>query len=184
MQPTSENPDHPAKTLADAKSTLFDIFSQRFDDAVVQRNESDITRYFKLFPLIGCQAEGLDKYSRFVCNIVKGRCAEELKMGNGKNIKVVHYGSDIYGSFIRIATSPTYYADILTRLFENIAVIIDQHQPLVELHYGKGRMLRVIQRLQEESDEECGLILDQFTQNRKLEAKVSRVNSAHPRAMI
>lgn len=63
-------------------------------------------------------------------------------------------------------------------------MIIDQHQPLVELHYGKGRMLRVIQRLQEESDEECGLILDQFTQNRKLEAKVSRVNWTHPRAMI
>ena len=78
--------------------------------------------------------------------------------------------------FFYTATSPTYYADILTRLFENIAVIIDQHQPLVELHYGKGRMLRVIQRLQEESDEECGLILDQFSQNRKLEAKVSSIN--------
>ncbi|KAI7884571.1 COG4-domain-containing protein [Lichtheimia hyalospora FSU 10163] len=75
------------------------------------------------------------------------------------------------------ATSPTYYADILTRLFENIAVIIDQHQPLVELHYGKGRMLRVIQRLQEESDEECGLILDQFSQNRKLEAKLVEIQS-------
>lgn len=79
--PTSENPDHPAKTLADAKENLFAIFSQRFDDAVVQRNENDITRYFKLFPLIGCQAEGLDKYSRFVCNIIKGRCSDELKMG-------------------------------------------------------------------------------------------------------
>lgn len=83
-----------------------------------------------------------------------------------------------------IATSPTYYADILTRLFENIAVIIDQHQPLVELHYGKGRMLRVIQRLQEESDEECGLILDQFTQNRKLEAKVSPIHLIYPNAVI
>lgn len=63
------------------KATLFDIFSQRFDDAVAQRNQTDITRYFKLFPLIHCQTEGLDKYSRFVCNIVKARCAEELKTG-------------------------------------------------------------------------------------------------------
>ncbi|KAI9273055.1 COG4 transport protein-domain-containing protein [Phascolomyces articulosus] len=155
--PTSEDPDHPAKTLADAKSALFDIFSQRFDDAVMQRNETDITRYFKLFPLIGCQAEGLDRYSRFVCNIVKARCSEELRMGN--------------------SAAPVYYADTLTRLFENIAVIIDQHQPLVELHYGRGRMLRVIQRLQEESDIESGRILDQFVQNRKIESKLVEIQS-------
>lgn len=86
QQPTSENPDHPAKTLADAKSTLFEIFSQRFDDAVAQRNETNITRYFKLFPMIGCQTEGLDKYSRFVCNIIKARCSEELKLEIGKVI--------------------------------------------------------------------------------------------------
>ena len=70
-----------------------------------------------------------------------------------------------------------YYADTLTRLFENIAVIIDQHQPLVELHYGRGRMLRVIQRLQEESDIESGRILDQFVQNRKLESKLVEIQS-------
>jgi hypothetical protein len=59
-------------------------------------------------------------------------------------------------------------------LFENIAVIIDQHQPLVESHYGKGKMLRVIQRLQEESDTQSAAILDRFLQNRKLEAKVKK----------
>jgi hypothetical protein len=57
-------------------------------------------------------------------------------------------------------------------LFENIAVIIDQHQPLVEMHYGKGKMLRVIQRLQEESDKQGIAILDRFLQTRKLETKV------------
>lgn len=81
---TSENPDHPAKTLADAKTNLFEIFSSRFDDAVAQRNQADITRYFKLFPLINCQTEGLDKYSRFVCNIIKARCADEMSSGLGK----------------------------------------------------------------------------------------------------
>lgn len=81
---TSENPDHPAKTLADAKANLFEIFSSRFDDAVAQRNQADITRYFKLFPLINCQTEGLDKYSRFVCNIIKARCADEMSSGLGK----------------------------------------------------------------------------------------------------
>ncbi|KAI8987412.1 COG4 transport protein-domain-containing protein [Mycotypha africana] len=78
---TSENPDHPAKTLDEAKANLFNIFSQRFDDAVAQRDQTEITRYFKLFPLIHCETEGLDKYSRFVCNIIKARCVEELKNG-------------------------------------------------------------------------------------------------------
>ncbi|KAG0194232.1 Golgi transport complex subunit 4 [Apophysomyces sp. BC1034] len=155
--PTSENPDHPAKTLADAKTTLFHIFSQRFDDAVAERNEMAITRDFKLFPLIGCQTEGLDKYSRFVCNIIKARCAEELRMAD--------------------ATIPTYFADALTRLFENIAVIIDQHQPFVETHYGPGKMLRIIQRLQEESDTQSGNILDRFVEHRKLSAKLIETQS-------
>ncbi|KAF7728336.1 Golgi transport complex subunit 4 [Apophysomyces ossiformis] len=151
LNPTSENPDHPVKTLADTKAALFSIFSQRFDDAVAERNEMAITRDFKLFPLIGCQTEGLDKYSRFVCNIIKARCAEELRMAD--------------------VSLPTYFADALTRLFENIAVIIDQHQPFVETHYGRGKMLRIIQRLQEESDTQSGNILDRFVEQRKLSAK-------------
>ena len=135
---------------------MFTIFSQKFDDAVAQRNQADITRYFKLFPLIHCQTEGLDKYSRFVCNIVKARCADELSSG--------------------LVAAPTYFADALTRLFENIAVLIDQHHPLVETHYGKGKMLRVIQRLQEESDVQSIGILDRFLRTRRLESKVCMIN--------
>lgn len=75
------------------------------------------------------------------------------------------------------ATSSTYFADALTRLFEHIAVIIDQHQPLVEAHYGRGKMLRVIQRLQEESDVESGIILDKFVQTRQIEAKLVEIQS-------
>ncbi|RCH87312.1 Golgi transport complex subunit 4 [Rhizopus azygosporus] len=153
--PTSEYPDHPERTLAETKAALFDIFSRRFDDAVAERNQADITRYFKLFPLINCQTEGLDQYSRFVCNIIKSRCADEMSEG--------------------LVTAPTYFADALTRLFENIAVIIDQHQPLVEMHYGKGKMLRVIQRLQEESDKQGVAILDRFLQTRKLETKLVEI---------
>lgn len=76
------------------------------------------------------------------------------------------------GLIRKSVTAPTYFADALTRLFENIAVIIDQHQPLVEMHYGKGKMLRVIQRLQEEGDKQGIAILDRFLQTRKLESKV------------
>lgn len=77
-----------------------------------------------------------------------------------------------------LVAAPTYFADALTRLFENIAVIIDQHQPLVETHYGKGKMLRVIQRLQEESDIQSVTILDRFLKIRRLESKVNHSNFA------
>lgn len=53
-----------------------------------------------------------------------------------------------------------------------MAVIVDKHTPLVQTHYGPGKMLRVIQRLQEESDLQSGLILDGFMEDRQIARKV------------
>jgi hypothetical protein len=71
-----------------------------------------------------------------------------------------------------LAKSPTFYADTLVRLFESIAVIIDQHQPVVTKYYGPGKMLRVIQRLQEESDTRSRKILEAFEEERGISRKV------------
>lgn len=72
--PTSEIPDPPPKTLEQAQDTLHGIFMREFESATHRRSEADITRYFKLFPLIGKEVEGLDTYARFICGIVAGRC--------------------------------------------------------------------------------------------------------------
>ncbi|KAF9079264.1 hypothetical protein BGX27_006722, partial [Mortierella sp. AM989] len=99
---------------------------------------------------------GLDKYSKFVCAIVSGKAQASL-VGPPK--------------------SPTFYADTLIRLFESVAVIVDQHQPVVEKYYGPGKMLRVIQRLQEESDIRSQKILEAFEEEREIGRKVEEIKS-------
>ncbi|KAI1291602.1 Golgi transport complex subunit 4 [Mortierella claussenii] len=152
--PSASNPEYPTVLLANAKARLLEIISTEFEDAVQRQSEQDITRYFKLFPLIEEEQVGLDKYSKFVCAIVAGKAQASL-VGSPK--------------------SPTFYADTLIRLFESIAVIIDQHQPVVEKYYGPGKMLRVIQRLQEESDIRSRKILEAFEEERDISRKIAEI---------
>ncbi|KAG0095611.1 Golgi transport complex subunit 4 [Podila epicladia] len=154
--PSASNPEYPTVTLANAKAKLLDIISTEFESAVQRQSEEDITRYFKLFPLLGEEQVGLDKYSRFVCAIVSGKAQASLT---------------------EPPKSPTFYADTLIRLFESIAVIVNQHQPVVERFYGQGKMLRVIQRLQEESDLRSCKIMEAFEEERQIKRKVTEIRS-------
>ncbi|KAI8347136.1 COG4 transport protein-domain-containing protein [Mortierella sp. GBAus27b] len=154
--PSASNPEYPTTTLANAKAKLLEIVSNEFESAVQRQSEDDITRYFKLFPLLGEEQVGLDKYSKFVCAIVSGKAQAAL---------------------VEPPKSPTFYADTLIRLFESVAVIIDQHQPVVEKYYGPGKMLRVIQRLQEESDVRSRKILESFEEERDVKRKVTEIKA-------
>ena len=64
--------------LANAKAKLLEIISTEFESATQRQSEEDITRYFKLFPLLGEEQVGLDKYSQFVCAIVSGKAQASL----------------------------------------------------------------------------------------------------------
>jgi len=71
--PSSEIPDPPAVFLSQASDALFNLFLREFDSAAKVKDEERITRFFRLFPLIGKENEGLDVYGRFVCSIIAGR---------------------------------------------------------------------------------------------------------------
>jgi conserved oligomeric Golgi complex subunit 4 len=71
--PTSEIPDPPNIFLQQASDALFKLFLREFDSAAKVKDEERITRFFRLFPLIGKENEGLDVYGRFVCGIIAGR---------------------------------------------------------------------------------------------------------------
>ncbi|KAG0371338.1 Golgi transport complex subunit 4 [Mortierella sp. AD032] len=154
--PSASNPEYPTVMLTNSKAKLLDIISTEFESATQRQSEEDITRYFKLFPLLGEEQVGLDKYSQFVCAIVSGKAQASLA-GPPK--------------------SPTFYADTLIRLFESVAVIIDQHQPVIGKFYGPGKMLRVIQRLQEESDARSRKILEAFEEERAISRKVAEIKA-------
>lgn len=161
MVPTSEVPDPPDVTLDSAAESLCGLFLREFEKAVKENDGAKITRFFKLFPLIGRSDVGLDVYGRYVCQGVASRARANLNAGTG--------GSQSRDGF--------FYANALTKLFEHIAQIIDGHGSLVERHYGPGRMGRVIDRLQVEADVQGGIILDTWSDERHVDRKLMDVKS-------
>lgn len=159
--PTAEVPDAPTITLDNASESLCGLFLREFDKAVKENDGAKVTRFFKLFPLIGRSDVGLDVYGRYVCQGVAGRARANLNASTG--------GNQIKDGF--------FYPNALTRLFEHIAQIIDGHGSLIERHYGTGRTIRVIERLQVEADLQGGIILDTWADDRQVDRKLTDIKS-------
>lgn len=161
MVPTAEVPDPPHVTLDTAAESLCGLFLREFDRAVKEADDAKITRFFKLFPLIGRSEVGLDVYGRYVCQGVAARARTNLNAGTG--------GSQARDGF--------FYANALSRLFEHIAQIIDGHGAQVERHYGPRKMNRVIERLQLEADVQGGIVLDTWCDERHVDRKLTDIKS-------
>ncbi|KAI0144270.1 COG4-domain-containing protein [Xylariaceae sp. FL1272] len=159
--PSVEVPDAPWVTLENAKESLCGLFLREFEKAAKEGDGAKITRFFKLFPLIGRGDVGLDVYGRYVCQGVAGTARATLKEVPG--------GASRKDSF--------FYANALTKLFEHIAQIVEGHGTLVERHYGEGKMVRVIERLQMEADVQGGIILDSWSDDRNIDRRLTDVKS-------
>ncbi|KAL8994029.1 MAG: hypothetical protein Q9169_005889, partial [Polycauliona sp. 2 TL-2023] len=159
--PTSEVPDLPKTTLDQAAESLQGLFLREFQRAAAENNGSKVTRFFKLFPLIGKSDVGLDVYGRYVCQGVAARARSNLNAGTG--------GSQ--------ATEGFFYANALTKLFEHVAQIVEHHGGLVQLHYGAGSMVRVIERLQVEADIQGGIIIDTWGDERSIDRRLTDIKS-------
>lgn len=153
MVPSAEFPDFPEETLHEASKSLGVVFLREFEKAANERNMGSLTRYFKLFPLIGQEKEGLSVYAKFICGIITAQSRQRIQSRQSSA-----------SSF----DSPMFYALAMTRLFENIAVIVNQHAPIVERHYGKGRMAKVLDKTQDEADSQGGLIVDTLWDERNI----------------
>jgi conserved oligomeric Golgi complex subunit 4 len=79
MQPTSESPLPPVQTLQDARDQLLSIFRDHFHEASQARDAAATSRFFKLFPVIGWEKEGLEAYSSFVVDLVRSRAPAQAK---------------------------------------------------------------------------------------------------------
>ncbi|KAK7466940.1 Golgi transport complex subunit 4 [Stygiomarasmius scandens] len=159
--PTSESPLPPAQTLQAAREHLLQVFRTNFEQASRTRDSTATSRFFKLFPAIGWEKEGLDLYATFVVDLVKVRSPVAIK-----------------------TSSPAYYITTLTSLFETIAMIVDQHQPVVEKYYGSGKMRPVVQHLLEECDRVVEDIFERWQEERSISRKLSEVLSSPIPSMI
>ncbi|KAG8217409.1 COG4-domain-containing protein [Butyriboletus roseoflavus] len=153
--PTAENHLPPAQTLQAARRRLLSIFLNQFAQASRSRDAAATSRYFKLFPAIGWETEGLEAYASFVVDLVRVRAPTSAK-----------------------TSSPLYYVTVLTALFEGVAMIIDQHQPIVEKYYGTGNMRSVIKRLLEECDRVVRSTLEAWREDRSIKRKLSDVSNS------
>lgn len=157
--PSVEVPDPPSVTLENAKESLCSLFLREFEKAASEGDGAKVTRFFKLFPLIGRGDVGLDVYGRYVCQGVAGTARTTMK--NAPPGKKEGY----------------FYANALTKLFEHIAQIVEGHGGLVEMHYGEGKMIKVIERLQAEADVQGGIILDSWSDERSVDRRMTDVKS-------
>lgn len=157
--PSVEVPDPPSVTLENAKESLCNLFLREFEKAASEGDGAKVTRFFKLFPLIGRGDVGLDVYGRYVCQGVAGTARTTLKSAPpGKK-------------------EGYFYANALTKLFEHIAQIVEGHGGLVEMHYGEGKMIKVIERLQAEADVQGGIIIDSWSDERNVDRRMTDVKS-------
>ena len=159
--PSVEVPDAPWVTLENSRESLCGLFLREFEKAVKDNDGAKITRFFKLFPLIGRGDVGLDVYGKYVCQGVAGTARatlREVSSNAGRN-----------DSF--------FYANALTKLFEHIAQIVESHGGLVERHYGEGKMVKVIERLQMEADVQGGIVLDSWSDDRNVSRRLTDVKS-------
>ncbi|USW56462.1 Putative oligomeric Golgi complex, subunit 4 protein [Septoria linicola] len=155
--PTAEVPDPPRVTLDNAAESLKGLFMREFEKAENDGDGARITRFFKLFPLIGRGDVGLEAYGRYVCTGIAKRARGNMSSTQRRD-----------GMF---------YAQALTKLFEHIAQIVEGHQPLVERHYGPGSMTKVIERIQIEADRQGGLILDSWSEDRRVHRRMTEIKS-------
>ena len=156
--PTAEVPEPPAQTLDQAAESLCGLFLREFDKAVDNNNGANITRFFKMFPLINRTKEGLDAYGRYVCQGVATRARARLQG-------------------VSSATDGVAYVNALTKLFEHIAQVVDGHSNLVQRHYGTGTMVKVMERLHLEADIQGGIVLDTWRDERNIDRKLTDVKS-------
>ncbi|TRM61706.1 COG4 transport protein-domain-containing protein [Schizophyllum amplum] len=154
--PTPESHLPPAQTLQAAREQLLAVFRRNFEKASSSMDSAGTSRFFKLFPAIGWEEEGLKAYAAFVTGLVRVRAPASVK-----------------------TSSPLYYITALTALFESVAMIADQHQPVVEKYYGPGKMKSVVEKLLEECDRTVESLISGWEEERSLQRKLSNVTN-HP----
>jgi conserved oligomeric Golgi complex subunit 4 len=172
IKPSGASPSPPVETLQQVREQLLAVFSREFNAAARAKDEAGISKFFKLFPLIGWEKEGLDAYAGFVVDIVRNRPIPTIK---GLRFSSLDQALSLN---ICLASSPMYYITMLTALFEHVAHIVHKHQPVVEKHYGTGKMLPVILKLLNE----CASVIKRYIQGweeeRTIQRKVKRFTNS------
>nr|CAG4649171.1 EOG090X02VY [Scapholeberis mucronata]SVE93508.1 EOG090X02VY [Scapholeberis mucronata] len=150
--------------LHEAQAQLCKVLHQKFDEAVRDSDAASVDRFFKIFPLLNMHEEGIAKFGYYLAGQLKDK-------GRNSILESQHVESNSIRANV-------IFADSLTVLLENVARIIDSHQPLVETYYGPGRLLQVLRYLQPECDAQAKKILAEFCNSRQLDKLIRLVTES------
>ncbi|XP_026694140.2 conserved oligomeric Golgi complex subunit 4 [Ciona intestinalis] len=152
------------KVLKEARVAMSQVVAEQFDLAVLNNDLTGVERFFKIFPLLKMEDEGLGKFSHYLCQEIAKSSSENLKQA------------------LQIDTGDTRYslifADVLTLLFEGIARTVEKQQPLVETYYGPGKLFVLIKNVQLECDKQTNVVLQKFKEVRSFKGTVQRVQQS------
>jgi hypothetical protein len=140
-----------------AENKLKEIVKQKLEQAIRADDKPSIIRFCLLYAPLGLKEEGLTRYSHYLRKLISVE-ADFV-------IKHLLRPKDAQSAVSVNPEEQFTYADGLARLYEFIAGIIDEQQPLVEEHFGPGSMVSVIKNLQQQCDVHATKILNLFSQD-------------------
>lgn len=157
---TASSMDEAFAKLHDAESKLKQLVLKKFDEAVSCGDVASVERFFKLFPFLNQEKEGLRKFANYLSTKIGDQSLNRPKVSqNNQAVYETH-------------------TEQLGKLFQTIAQIIDVHQPLVETYYKHGNLLYVIEFLQKECDRRVRRIFEDFKNKRNFSQLISLIQKA------
>ena len=162
--PSTDIPELPSVTVQKWIELLTEEFQKGFNEASKNRNVSELTKYFQLFPLIQKEEIGLNCYSKFICQIITDTLRSLINSASG--------GSNA-------ATKHGMYLTISMKLFENISMMLSQHGPLIKKYYGStydNAISYVVTKIQHEIDSQIGLISDTFYDIKRIDKVIQDIS--------
>ncbi|WFD41836.1 Golgi transport complex subunit 4 [Malassezia psittaci] len=113
--PTTYLPDPPTQTLHELRAKLLEQLRKNFEFYTIQEsNEAQATRFLSLFGKAGAYDEGLDAYKTLAVSLVHAQ------------------GDGIRNKLISTPPLSPYYSALWGTLFDQIAIFIHEHQPVVD----------------------------------------------------
>lgn len=140
--------------LHEARKKLQQMVMKKFEDAKAEGDVASVERFFKLFPFLNQQEEGLKKFSEYLSS----KIPSESTLAANSKMKTHH--------------------EQLGLLFQEVAKIIDVHQVLVETYYKHGNLLFVLQIIQGKCDEMVKRIFDDFKRTRNFNLTLAYVDKS------
>ncbi|ODV89069.1 hypothetical protein CANCADRAFT_45539 [Tortispora caseinolytica NRRL Y-17796] len=161
MVPSSKYPDYPEDVINNSCDKLSSLFAEKFQEAAQSMNMEQISRFFKLFPLIDRPHIGLELYAKFIASIISSQ---------GRSIR-----NNV--SEVSPYTSTKLYGNAFGSFLDSITSLLLQHKAFVEKHYGLEAFPQTFPAIQREADTHGVIILDSFEEGRKLSFVLQEISN-------